>query len=42
MLDLHAVLVGAGTQEGWSTTEVLPALQNVREDHGVEVADMRI
>lgn len=40
LLDLHSVLVGAGTQDCLAPLEDLPALQRVSQDHGVEVTHM--
>lgn len=42
LLDLHAVLVGAGAHQRAAALKLLPALDHVCEDHGVEMADMGV
>lgn len=33
LLDLHPMLVGAGAEDGGAALELLPALEDVRDDH---------
>jgi len=40
-LDLHAMLIGAGAEDRRFALEDLPSLEDVRKNHGIEVADMR-
>ena len=40
LLNLHAVLVGASTEEGFLAVDLLPSLEDVGQDHGIEVTDV--
>lgn len=41
LLDLESMFVGAGAQQSCLPSQDLPALDDVREDHGIEMTDMR-
>lgn len=40
LLNLHSVLIGAGTENCFTAFQELPTFEDIRENHGVEVPDM--
>lgn len=41
LLDLHSVLISAGAEYCFTAFQELPTFEDIREDHRVEVPDMR-